>query len=112
MQRYSRRFGRRNWQKHRFRARANAPLGGGGACAIRGCGAAIHCLALPRWNRSRFADPGISKTSQELFDIDTMGLEPSWTKLVATCPAAPIPVAPTNTRAAITLPDSTSAPAP
>jgi hypothetical protein len=52
------------------------------------------------------------KTSEELFDIGTVGLEPSWTKLVATCRAAPIPVAPTNTRAAIAPPASISAPAP
>jgi hypothetical protein len=28
------------------------------------------------------------KTSQSLFDIDTAGLEPAWTKLSASCPAA------------------------
>ena len=31
------------------------------------------------------------KTSQATFDIDTMGLGPAWTQLVATCPVAPSP---------------------
>jgi hypothetical protein len=52
------------------------------------------------------------KTSQQMFDIDTMGLEPAWTRLVATCPAAPGPAAPGNTRAAIAPPVGASAPAP
>ena len=29
------------------------------------------------------------KTNQEIFDIDTSGLEPAWTQLFASCPAAP-----------------------
>ncbi len=52
------------------------------------------------------------KTSQDLFDIDTAGLEPAWTQLVASCPAAPKPVAPANARAAVTSPGLPSAPAP
>jgi hypothetical protein len=57
------------------------------------------------------------KTSQEMFDIDTMGLEPAWTHLAATCPAAPNPAAPNpaaagGTSAAIALPAPASAPAP
>lgn len=53
------------------------------------------------------------KTGQEMFDIDTMGLEPAWTQLVATCPAAPNPAAPANTRAATAPPAGTSGrPAP
>lgn len=52
------------------------------------------------------------KTSQEMFDIDTMGLEPAWTHLVATCPAAPNPAAPTSARAAIPHPAAPSVPAP
>lgn len=52
------------------------------------------------------------KTSQEMFDIDTMGLEPAWTHLVATCPAAPNPAAPGGTSAAIAPPAPASAPAP
>jgi hypothetical protein len=52
------------------------------------------------------------KTNQSLFDIDTNGLEPAWTKLVATCPAAPNPAVPSSTRAAIAPPSPTSAPAP
>jgi len=50
------------------------------------------------------------KTSQEMFDIDTMGLEPAWTQLVATCPAAPNPAAPATTRAAIAPPSAASTP--
>jgi hypothetical protein len=52
------------------------------------------------------------KTDQSLFDIDTIGLEPAWTKLVATCPAAPNPAVPSSTRAAIAPRNPTSAPAP
>jgi hypothetical protein len=52
------------------------------------------------------------KTSQEMFDIDTMGLEPAWTRLVATCRAAPDPAAPTSARAAIPPPAAPSVPAP
>jgi hypothetical protein len=57
------------------------------------------------------------KTNQEMFDIDTMGLEPAWTQLVAKCPAAPNPAAPNpatpgNARAAIAAPGPASAPAP
>ena len=29
------------------------------------------------------------KTNEEIFDIDTNGLQPSWTKLLSSCPAAP-----------------------
>jgi hypothetical protein len=29
------------------------------------------------------------KTDQEMFEIDTGGLEPAWTQLLASCPAAP-----------------------
>ena len=50
------------------------------------------------------------KTSQEIFDIDTMGLEPAWTQLVATCPVAPNPAAPATTRAAIAPPAAASTP--
>ncbi len=52
------------------------------------------------------------KTNQEIFDIDTMGLGQAWTKLYATCPAAPDPAAPTDARAAIASPGLRSAPAP
>ncbi len=51
------------------------------------------------------------KSSQELFDIDTIGLEPAWTKLVANCPAGPKPAPPADTRAAIAPSTSPSAPA-
>jgi hypothetical protein len=47
------------------------------------------------------------KTSQEIFEIDTSGLEPAWMQLFASCPALP-----NNTRPAIASPDLTPAPAP
>ena len=47
------------------------------------------------------------KTSQEMFEIDTSGLEPAWMQLFASCP-----VSPNNTRPAIASPDLTPAPAP
>jgi hypothetical protein len=46
------------------------------------------------------------KTSQEIFDIDTRGLESAWTRLFVSCPAAPNRVKP-----AIASPSLTSAPA-
>jgi hypothetical protein len=46
------------------------------------------------------------KTSQKLFDIDTIGLEPAWTQLFASCPAAP-----NNARPRIVPPELTSVPA-
>ena len=47
------------------------------------------------------------KTTREIFDIDTSGLEAAWTQLLASCPAAP-----TNVRPAIASPGLVSAPAP
>jgi hypothetical protein len=47
------------------------------------------------------------KTNQEMFDIDTGGLEPAWTRLFASCPAAP-----NNERPAMASPGLKSAPAP
>jgi hypothetical protein len=41
------------------------------------------------------------KASQALFDIDTAGLEPAWTKLSASCPAASNLAAPTHATATI-----------
>jgi hypothetical protein len=46
------------------------------------------------------------KASQEIFDIDTRGLESAWTQLFVSCPAAPNRVKP-----AIASPSLTSAPA-
>ncbi len=46
------------------------------------------------------------KTNQEIFEIDTRGLEPAWMQLSASCPAAP-----GNARPAIASPDLTAAPA-
>jgi hypothetical protein len=45
------------------------------------------------------------KINQEIFDIDTRGLEPAWNKLLASCPAAP-----TSARPAIVSPGLVSAP--
>jgi hypothetical protein len=45
------------------------------------------------------------KTNQEIFDIDTNGLEPAWTKLLASCPAAP------SAKPVIASPSPTTAPA-
>ncbi len=47
------------------------------------------------------------KTNQEIFEIDTRGLEPAWMQLSASCPASP-----NNTRPAIVSPDLAPAPAP
>jgi hypothetical protein len=46
------------------------------------------------------------KTRQEIFDIDTSGLEPAWTRLAVSCP-----VRPNSARPAMASPDVTSAPA-
>jgi hypothetical protein len=46
------------------------------------------------------------KINQEIFDIDTRGLEPAWNQLLASCPAAP-----TSVRPAIASPGLVSAPA-
>jgi hypothetical protein len=46
------------------------------------------------------------KTSQEIFEIDTRGLDSAWMQLSASCPASP-----NNTRPAIVSPDPASAPA-
>jgi hypothetical protein len=45
------------------------------------------------------------KTNQEMFDIDTSGLEPAWTKLLASCPA------PNSAKPVIASPGPTTAPA-
>jgi hypothetical protein len=45
------------------------------------------------------------KTNQEIFDIDTNGLEPAWTKLLASCPA------PNNAKPVVASPGPTTAPA-
>jgi hypothetical protein len=50
------------------------------------------------------------KTNQEKFDISTSGLEPAWTKLRASCPAAPNPAAPAGARAATVAPGPAPAP--
>ena len=46
------------------------------------------------------------KTNEELFDIDTIGLEPAWAQLFASCPAAPNTIRPR-----VVSPDLTAVPA-
>jgi hypothetical protein len=50
------------------------------------------------------------KTNQEKFDISTVGMEPAWTKLRASCPAAPKPAAPAGAGAATAAPGPAPAP--
>jgi hypothetical protein len=47
------------------------------------------------------------KTNLTMFDVDTNGLEPAWTALLASCPAAPV-----SARPAVALPNASAAPAP
>jgi hypothetical protein len=63
-------------------------------------------LAVPHLQMAEAAPLPGGTTSQEIFDIDASGLEPAWTKLLASCPAAPNSVKPT-----IASPSPTSAPA-
>jgi len=46
------------------------------------------------------------KTSQEILEIDTSGLEPAWAQLFSSCPAAP-----DNTKPPISSPGPAPAPA-
>jgi hypothetical protein len=64
-------------------------------------------LAVPQLQMAEATLLPDGKTSQEIFDIDAGGLEPAWTKLLASCPVAPSSVKPT-----IASPSPTSAPAP
>jgi hypothetical protein len=63
-------------------------------------------LAVPHLQMAEAALLPDGKTSQEIFDIDASGLEPAWTKLLASCPAVPNGVKPM-----IVSPGLTSAPA-
>jgi hypothetical protein len=63
-------------------------------------------LAVPQLQMAEATLLPDGKTSQEIFDIDAGGLEPAWTKLLASCSAAPSSVKPT-----IASPSLTSAPA-
>ena len=63
-------------------------------------------LAVPQLQMAEATLLPDGKTSQEIFDIDAGGLEPAWTKLLASCPVAPSSVKPM-----IASPSPTSAPA-
>jgi hypothetical protein len=63
-------------------------------------------LAAPHLQMGEGTLMADGKTSQELFDIDTIGLEPAWTQLFASCSAAP-----NNVRPRVVSPDLTSVPA-
>jgi hypothetical protein len=52
-------------------------------------------LAVPHLQMAEGAPSPGGTISQEIFDIDASGLEPAWTKLLASCPAAPNSVKPT-----------------
>jgi hypothetical protein len=63
-------------------------------------------LAVPHLQMAEAAQLPDGTVSQEVFDVDASGLGPAWTKLLASCPAAPNSVKPT-----IASPGLTSAPA-
>jgi len=46
-------------------------------------------LAVPHLQMAEATLVSGGKVNQEIFDIDTSGLEPAWTQLVASCPASP-----------------------
>jgi hypothetical protein len=64
-------------------------------------------LAAPHLQMAQGTLTADGKTHQEIFDVDTSGLEPAWTQLLASCPAAP-----SNVRPAMASPNLTSASAP
>jgi hypothetical protein len=62
-------------------------------------------LAVPHLQMAEATLVADGKTNQEIFDIDTDGLEPAWTKLLASCPA------PNSVKPVIASPSPTTAPA-
>jgi hypothetical protein len=52
-------------------------------------------LAAPHLQMAEATQLPNGTISQEIFNIDANGLEPAWTKLLASCPAAPNNVKPT-----------------
>ena len=76
------------------------------ACSGTIAGAAMNTLlALPHLQMAEATPLADGKTNQEIFDIDTSGLEPAWTKLLASCPV------PNSVKPVIASPNPTSAPA-
>jgi hypothetical protein len=67
-------------------------------------------LAVPRLQMGEATLLPDGQAKQEIFDVDTGGLEPAWTKLRASCPAAPNPAAPAGPRAATVAPGPAPAP--
>jgi len=70
-------------------------------------GAMKSVLAVPHLEMGEGSLRSDGKINQEMFEIDTSGLEPAWTQLSASCPAAPTHAGPT-----VAAPASASAPVP
>jgi hypothetical protein len=47
-------------------------------------------LSAPTLQMGEATSSADGKTRQSTFDIDTSGLEPAWTQLLTSCPAAPV----------------------
>jgi hypothetical protein len=70
-------------------------------------GAMKSMLAVPRLQIGEGTLTPDGKTSQEMLDIGTAGLEPAWSRLFESCPAAP-----TNEKPVMATPSLAGAPAP
>jgi len=70
-------------------------------------GAIKSMLAAPRLQIGEGTLTPDGKTNQEVLDIGTTGLEPAWSRLFESCPAAP-----TNEKPVMAPPSLTKAPAP
>jgi hypothetical protein len=70
-------------------------------------GAIKSMLAAPRLQIGEGTLTPDGKTNQEILDIGTTGLEPAWSRLFESCPAAP-----TNEKPVLAPPSLTKAPAP
>ena len=70
-------------------------------------GAIKSMLAAPRLQIGEDTLTPDGKTNQEILDIGTTGLEPAWSRLFESCPAAP-----TNEKPVMAPPGLTKAPAP
>jgi len=69
-------------------------------------GAMKSMLAAPHLQIGEGTSTPDGKTSQEIWDIGTTGLEPAWSRLSASCPAAP-----TSEKPVLATPSLTGAPA-
>jgi hypothetical protein len=70
-------------------------------------GAMKSMLSVPRLQIGEGTLTPDGKTSQEMLDIGTAGLEPAWSRLFESCPAAP-----TNEKPVMATPSLAGAPAP